>query len=319
MLWIQPCTLYAVYYRFYNHLNEFPSSENPHRSVQLPGLPLLHTQDLPSFVLPSNSFTSFPKVLAEVFGNMDKLKWVLGNSYYELEQDAIQSMDDIHRIIPVGPLVGQHISLDKSGNNNNNCIEWLNEQEPSSVIYISFGSIIEFSKTDIESIWSGLKNSKHRFLWVVKGENMLPLGFLDEKKEQGIIVKWCPQIEVLSHPSVGCFFSHCGWNSLLESITAGVPIITYPQWTDQPTNAKLVTHVLRVGVRITRDEEGGLSSAEVAKCIEEVMSGRRSEEFKKNATELKRMAVEAMAEGGSSDRNIQMFVDEVVRGSCSRI
>ncbi|KAM7479139.1 hypothetical protein LguiA_027352 [Lonicera macranthoides] len=321
LLWIQPCTLYAVYYRFYNNLNEFPTLKNPHMSVDLPGLPLLHTQDLPSFVLPSNSFTSFPKVLAEVFGNMDKLKWVLGNSYYELEQVAIRSMDGIHPIIPVGPLVGQHISLDNNSlaifKSDNSCIKWLNEQEPSSVIYISFGSIIEFSKTDIESISSGLKNSKHRFLWVVKGENMLPLGFLDETKEQGIIVKWCPQIEVLSHPSIGCFFSHCGWNSLLESITAGVPIIAYPQWTDQPTNAKLVTDVLRVGVRITRDEEGGLSSDEVAKCIEEVMNGPRSEGFKKNAAQLKSAAVEAVAEGGSSYRNIQMFVDDVVHCSCS--
>jgi UDP-glucose:(indol-3-yl)acetate beta-D-glucosyltransferase len=312
MLWIQPCILYATYYRFFNKLNKFPTSENPVLSVELPGLPVLRVQDLPSFVLPSNTFTCFTDVLADVFHNMDKYKWVFGNSYDELEHDIIRSMDDIRPIIPVGPLIGQ----DNRSKTYGDSIKWLDEQESSSVIYISFGSIIEFSKSAVESISNGLKKSKRRFLWVVKGEKVLPTEFLEETKEQGKIVNWCPQTEVLSHPSVGCFLTHCGWNSMLESITCGVPIIAYPQWTDQPTNAKLFTDVLKVGVRLEKGvEEEGFTSDDVAKCIEEVMT---SDEIKNKATELKKAAEEAMADGGSSDRNIQRFVDEIV-GGCNSV
>ncbi|KAI7992726.1 UDP-glycosyltransferase 84B1 [Camellia lanceoleosa] len=96
LLWIQPCSLYSIYYRFYNHLNQFPSSANPNMSVELPGLPLLNTEDLPSFVLPSNPFGSFPKLSCGLFQNMKKMKWVLANSFHELESQAIDSMFDIH-------------------------------------------------------------------------------------------------------------------------------------------------------------------------------------------------------------------------------
>ncbi|CAK9166246.1 unnamed protein product, partial [Ilex paraguariensis] len=112
----------------------------------------------------------------------------------------------------------------------------------------------------------------------------LPLGFSEDTKDQGLMVQWSPQTKVLAHQSVGCFLSHCGWNSLLEAITAGVPVLAFPKWTDQPTNAKLIVDVLRVGVRLRPDKEGVVSSEEVEKCIEEIMSGPSSEEYHKNAT-----------------------------------
>ncbi|KAK3043201.1 hypothetical protein RJ639_001634 [Escallonia herrerae] len=251
MLWIQPCTLYAIYYRFYNCLNSFPTSENPQMNVELPGLPSLCTEDLPSFILPSSSVSSFPKMLYELFQDMKKLKWGLGNSFQELETDVIETMDEIHPIWPVGPLVpssllgkedatDEGIDLFKS---EDTCIEWLNHQKPSSVIYISFGSLLMESPKEKESIATALTRSGHPFLWVVKpsdskseeSEGTMPLK--NGMGDQGLIVKWSPQTQVLAHPSLACFLSNCGWNSLSESITAGVPIIAYPQRTDQPTNA----------------------------------------------------------------------------------
>ncbi|CAK9165694.1 unnamed protein product [Ilex paraguariensis] len=127
------------------------------------------------------------------------------------------------------------------------------------------------------------------------GDPQLPVGFSEGTKDQGLMVQWSPQTKVLAHQSVGCFLSHCGWNSLLEAITAGVPVLAYPKWTDQPTNAKLIVDVLRVGVRLRPDKEGVVSSEEVEKCIEEIMSGPSSEEYHKNATKLKRAAREAVA------------------------
>ena len=117
------------------------------------------------------------------------------------------------------------------------------------------------------------------------------------------------------HPSIGCFLSHCGWNSTLETIAAGVPVVAYPQWSDQPTNAKLLEDVWRVGIRVSSDPDGIVTGAEVERCIEAVMSGPSAAEFRKNVAELKVAARGAVAGGGSSNRNIQMFVDEIIGGS----
>lgn len=330
MLWIQPAMLFAIYYRFYNNLNPFPTSENHSMTVELPGIPVLKTEDLPSFVLPSNPFGSFQKLLAGLFQNMNKMKWVLCNSFYELEKDAVDSMSEINPIRPIGPLVPPAILGEDQDNDvgiemwksEDRCIEWLNRQPPSSVIYVSFGSLVALSEKQMGSIATALKNIKRPFLWVVKppdgpkksgDHGQPPLGFSEETKGQGLIVLWSPQTKVLLHPSVGCFLSHCGWNSTLEAFASGVPVIAFPQWTDQPTNAKLIADVLRVGVRLRPNQEDGLvSHKEVERCIEEVMSGPGSEEFKKNAAELKVAAREAVANGGSSDRNIQLFVDEII-------
>ncbi|KAK3001396.1 hypothetical protein RJ639_022327 [Escallonia herrerae] len=278
-------------------------------NVELPGLPSLCTEDLPSFILPSNSVRSFPKMLCELFQNMKKLKWVLVNSFQELEADVSESMDEIHPIWPVGPLapsslLGKEDETDEGVDlfkSQDTCIEWLNQQKPSSVIYISFGSLLMESPKEKESIATALKRSGHPFLWVVKpsdseseeNEGAMPLK--NDMADQGLIVKWSPQTQRAS--------------------TAGVPIIAYPQWTDQPTNAKLITDVLHIGVRLTKNQEGLLGSEEVEKCIQEILSGPRSEEYKTNAAKLKQAAREAVGDGGSSDRNIRLFVDEII-GNC---
>lgn len=332
MLCIQPCTLYAIYYRFFNNSNSFPSLTNPDMSVELPGLPLLHTQDLPSFVLPSNPFGSIPKLFSQMFQNMKKVKWVLGNSFYELEKEVIDSMAELYPIRPIGPLVpstllGEDQNLDigiDMWKPEETCMEWLNQQPPSSVIYVSFGSNVVLSAKQMENIARGLKNSNHPFLWVAKpsdyplkdGAGELPLGFLEETKGQGLIVPWCPQTKVLAHPAIACFLSHCGWNSTLETMAAGIPIIAYPQWTDQPTSAKLIGDVLQIGVRLMPNKDGVVSNEEVERCIGEIVGGPKAEEFKKKAVELKKGARQAVAEGGSSDRNIQLFVDEIIGNSC---
>jgi UDP-glucose:(indol-3-yl)acetate beta-D-glucosyltransferase len=242
-------------------------------------------------------------------------------------------MEELCPILPVGPLVppsllgedqnlGVGIDMWKP---EESCMEWLNHQTPSSVIYISFGSLIMLSDQQFESIATALKNNNHPFLWVVKGSEIrrtsdgtggLPSEFLEETKDQGIVVPWSPQTKVLAHPAVACFLTHCGWNSMLEAVASGLPMIAYPQWTDQPTNAKLIADVLKVGVRLRPESSGVITAEEVEKCIKEVMVGARSEEFKNNAVEFKRTARLASAEGGSSDRNIQVLVDEII-SSCS--
>ncbi|XP_076928506.1 UDP-glycosyltransferase 84B1-like [Bidens hawaiensis] len=328
MLWIQPCTVYQIYHHYYNRLEDFPTESELNMNVKLPGLPVFRTDDLPSFVLPTNTFASFGSVLKKLFCSMHKVKWVLGNSFMELEKDVTVAINNTGRVFwPVGPIVPatllgkeEDFDLTKSNEDQNNCIEWLDKQKPSSVVYISFGTLLYWSEKEIQSIAAGLKKINRPFLWVIlmsPSYQQLPkLEILEEIKEQGLIVSWSPQSAVLSHPSVGCFLSHCGWNSLLETITAGVPVIACPHWTDQPTNAKLVTDVWRVGVKLNKNSEGFLDGEEVRRCVEEVMSGQRSKEFTKNALDLKSAARQALVNGGSSYDNIQMFVNEII-SSCS--
>ncbi|TYJ44181.1 hypothetical protein E1A91_A03G204800v1 [Gossypium mustelinum] len=322
MLWIQPCSLYAIYYRFYK-LNQFPTTLISNMIIELPGLPLLHTEDLPSFLLPSNSFGGVFKLLSDMFETIKKYKWVLANSFFELEKEAIESMTELCPIRPVGPLVppsllDQHQSLDvgiEMKKPDETSLDWLNKQRPHSVIYVSFGSLAVLSAKTMEAIATALKNTKHPFLWVVKTAGQLPLGFEEETKTQGLIIPWSLQTKVLAHPSIACFITHCGWNSMLEALVAGVPMIAYPQWSDQPTNAKLVVDVFKVGLKLKPGPNGVISNEDIEECINQMLSGPEFEGFKKNAAVLKQAAREAVTSGGSSERNIRLFVNEIARRS----
>jgi len=206
-------------------------------------------------------------------------------------------------------------------------MEWLNSQEKSSVIYVSFGSISVLSKPQMEELARALIQTHRPFLWVIrekdpkeKGkqdqetehveEEEEELSCIEELKQQGLIVPWCSQVEVLSHPSVGCFVTHCGWNSTLESLTSGVPMVAFPQWTDQTTNAKLIQDVWKTGVRVNPCQEDGLvTSKELKRCLEVIME---SEEMRENAQRWRDLAIQASKEGGSSDKNLKAFINHVV-------
>ncbi|KNA14196.1 hypothetical protein SOVF_109460, partial [Spinacia oleracea] len=153
---------------------------------------------------------------------------------------------------------------------------WLSTKPQNSVVYVSFGSMACLPKAQIEELAWGLKQSDYHFLWVVRAseEDKLPKGFANEVAAKGLIVTWSPQLEVLASEAVGCFFTHCGWNSTLEALVMGVPMIGMPQWTDQPTVAKFVEDVWNVGVRVKVNEEGLVRREEVKRRIIEVMEQR---------------------------------------------
>ncbi|KAK9288239.1 hypothetical protein L1049_016688 [Liquidambar formosana] len=190
------------------------------------------------------------------------------------------------------------------------CMEWLGTKEIGSVVYVSFGSMASLGDEQMEELAWGLKMSNSHFLWVVRESEgiKLPNNFTDETLDKGLVVTWCPQLDVLAHKAVGCFMTHSGWNSTLEALSLGVPMVVMPQWTDQKTNAKFVIDVWKVGVRVKVDEKGIVRKEEIELCIREVMEGERGAEIKKNATRWKELAREAVDEGGSSDKNIEEFV-----------
>lgn len=191
-------------------------------------------------------------------------------------------------------------------------ISWLDKQRPKSVLYVSFGSVAAMDGGKLREMAWGLSNSGNRFVWAVRPGlvhssewlEMLPDGFLEATSGRGIIIKWAPQQEVLSHPSVGGFWTHSGWNSTLESICEGVPMICSPFFGDQLVNARYVSDVWRVGINLDKGlERGGIEDA-----IRKLMVEREGEEMRERAMVLKERVDAGLKMGGSSCRALQELI-----------
>uniref|UniRef100_A0A2P2NGL4 Glycosyltransferase n=1 Tax=Rhizophora mucronata TaxID=61149 RepID=A0A2P2NGL4_RHIMU len=326
MLWVQSCACFAAYYHYYHGLVPFPTEENPEIDVQLPCMPLLKYDEIPSFLHP---ITPYPFLRGTVLGqckNLDKPFCILMESFQELEQEVIDYMSKICPIKTVGPLfknpAGAKTTVSADFFKADDCIEWLDTKPTSSVVYISFGSVVFLKQDQGNEIAHGLMNSGLSFLWVLRPptkefpdmkELVLPDGFFEKTGDKGKIVQWGPQERVLAHPSVACFVTHCGWNSSMEALASGVPVVAFPQWGDQVTNAKYLVDVFRVGLRMCRGEAENrlILRDEVEKCLVNATVGPKAEEMKQNALKWKAAAEAAVAEGGSSDLNIHAFIDEM--------
>nr|CAD1823098.1 unnamed protein product [Ananas comosus var. bracteatus] len=283
--------------------------------VSLPGLPPLSAADVPSFLHPSNPYKLLADTILASFGNLGKARWLLANSFNELEHDAIAAFSSLRPLTPVGPLTdpfrGDLLTP------ADDCMSWLDAQERQSVAYVSVGSVVVLTADEMAEMAWGLRDSGRPFLWVVRQESrgLLPEDFLEgltttegDVGRRGFVVGWSPQDRVLSHPAVGCFLTHCGWNSTLEALSAGLPVIAFPQWGDQVTNAKFLVDVYGVGVRLPAPVE----REAVRRCVEAVVgAGPEAEGMRARAAKWKEAAAAAVAEGGSSDRNIQNFADEL--------
>lgn len=193
------------------------------------------------------------------------------------------------------------------------CKAWLDERHVQSVVYVSFGSLVILCSDQMAEVAEGLYNSGKAFLWVVRASetSKVPICFTERVKERGLIVTWSPQLDVLEHQAIGCFVTHCGWNSTMEGLGAGVPMVAMPQWADQPMNAKYIEDVWRVGVRVRPDAEGIVRKLKLERCVTEVMEGEKSKQFRSNAQSWSQKAKKAMAERGSSDSNMLEFLSKL--------
>ena len=194
------------------------------------------------------------------------------------------------------------------------CSNWLEAKAPQSVVYISFGSMVSLTEEQMEEVAWGLKESGVSFLWVLRESEhgKLPCGYRESVKDKGLIVTWCNQLELLAHQATGCFVTHCGWNSTLESLSLGVPVVCLPQWADQLPDAKFLDEIWEVGVWPKEDEKGIVRKQEFVQSLKDVMEGQRSQEIRRNANKWKKLAREAVGEGGSSDKHINQFVDHLM-------
>ncbi|OWM67264.1 zeatin O-glucosyltransferase-like [Punica granatum] len=223
------------------------------------------------------------------------------------------------------------------------CIEWLDRQSSNSVIYISFGTTIALSKEQIREIATGLESSGQRFIWVLRdadkgdmfnnanddddsyetrklAELSLPKGFEERVEGVGLVVReWAPQLEILGHPSVGGFMSHCGWNSCMESITVGVPIAAWPMHSDQLSNSVLVTRILRIGVMVKEwpalVNSALVDSSSIQRAVKLLMSSQEGDCVRKRAAELGEAVQRSVRDGGVSRAELDLFIAHITRCS----
>ncbi|KAK4267853.1 hypothetical protein QN277_024581 [Acacia crassicarpa] len=297
--------------------------------IEIPGCVPVHGRDLPDSLQDRSS-----EVYKQFLGRSRRIGFadgVLVNSFTELEAQTIKALEEEAkekqkkpRIYPVGPILHSGSAGDE---NRTGCVNWLNKQQPRSVLYVSFGSGGTLSQEQLNELAFGLELSGERFLWVVRPPSnnpsaayldnsneqnpldFLPEGFLERTKEKGFVIpSWAPQIQILSHSSTGGFLSHCGWNSVLESVQKGVPLMAWPLFAEQRINAVLLTDGMKVALRPKGDESGIVGREEIAELVKSLMKGEEGNEIRKRMSVLRDASANALKEedGSSTETLLQL-------------
>ncbi|KAK4393158.1 UDP-glycosyltransferase 13 [Sesamum angolense] len=285
--------------------------------IEFPGLGPMPVSSIPPAMLDDNNF--FAVSISTNVSSLFKVKGIFINTFNWFEAEAIESLNSsgvaphLAPILPVGPL--ESFEIEQASD-----LPWLDEQAPESVVFISFGSRTALSKDQIRELTTGLEKSGCTFLWVVKAskvdkddkegvEDIVGESFLGRTKKKGIVIKgWVNQEQILAHPAIGGFVSHCGWNSVIEAARLGVPILAWPQNGDQRINAEVVE---KVGFGLWVRDWGWMGEKlvdgnHIADSITELML---SQNLRARAKEVKEKARQAREINGSSERFLQGLID----------
>ncbi|KAB2598699.1 UDP-glycosyltransferase 88A1-like [Pyrus ussuriensis x Pyrus communis] len=316
-------TLAGFLYFPTTHNNTDKSLKDLNTLINIPGVPPIPSSDMPKPILERND-KAYEHFL-ENSKQFPKSAGIIINTFESLEPRALKAISDglclpedvpTPPIYPIGPLIVSH----GGGGREVECLKWLDSQPSGSVVFLCFGSLGLFSKEQLKEIAMGLENSGQRFLWVVRNppaqnqigvaiteqsdpelKSLLSDGFLDRTKDRGLVVKtWAPQVAVLNHDSVGGFVSHCGWNSVLESVCAGVPMVAWPLYAEQRFNRVVLVEEIKIALPMNESEDGFVSAAEVEKRVIELMDSSEGESIRKRTKAFQNEAHAALDEGGSS-------------------
>ncbi|OEL12958.1 UDP-glycosyltransferase 87A2 [Dichanthelium oligosanthes] len=235
-------------------------------------------------------------------------RFVLFSSFYELEAgviDSLMSVSPSPLMYPIGPCIPYMTLQEQSAmaRAEEDYFTWLDSQPAGSVLYVSLGSFLSVSHSQLAELAMGLAASHVKFLWALRGElHSSVLQLLGDSN--GILVPWCDQLKVLCHCSIGGFLTHCGMNSALEAVFAGVPMLTLPIALDQPTNSRLIVDVWKIGfcLKEKMQTEGLIGREEIALAVKNMMSVNASDskEVGTRANLLKEASCRAIEESGSS-------------------
>ncbi|XP_071705911.1 7-deoxyloganetic acid glucosyl transferase-like isoform X2 [Rutidosis leptorrhynchoides] len=307
---------------------ELPFSDNdldtPIKSI--PGMEsFFRRRDLPSFCRSGNLWDPSLQLYLPESTENPRAYGLIINTFDDLEGPILAQIRTLcPNLYTIGPLhshLKYKLSVDSSSpltssnslwKEDTSCITWLDSQPSKSVIYVSFGSLAVMTKEQYMEFWYGLVNSGSRFLWVIRPDSVtnnsseIPLELSEGTKERGYIVEWAPQEEVLAHNAVGGFLTHSGWNSTLESVIEGVPMICWPYFLDQQVNSRFVGEVWKLGL----DMKDTCDRLIIEKTVRELMDGRK-DEFMNRADQMKKLAKQCLSEGGSSYCNLERLIKDI--------
>ncbi|KAM1070222.1 hypothetical protein COP2_002091 [Malus domestica] len=303
--------------------------------LTIPGSPPIPSSDMPKPLRDRNNivYDSFVENSIE----LAKSAGIIVNTFERLEPRAVKEISDglcvpdgpTPPVYCIGPLIvavaynKRAAGMHSGGDNVSKCLTWLDSQPRGSVVFLCFGSLGLFSKEQLKEIALGLERSGHRFLWVVRNppnsqngqtvdltvqagpdlESLLPDGFLGRTKDRGLVVKmWAPQVAVLNHDSVGGFVTHCGWNSVLEAVCAGVPMVAWPLYAEQRFNRVVLVEEIKIALPMDDSKDGFVSAAEVEKRVTELMNSDSMEgnSIRVRAKDMQIEARAALSESGTS-------------------
>ncbi|KAK7293266.1 hypothetical protein RJT34_16129 [Clitoria ternatea] len=298
--------------------------------IHFPGCVPVHGRDLPNPV--QDRTGQFYEFFLERCKRLGSADGVIVNSFAGFEAAPITALTEeasgYPSLYPVGPIIQS--GSDDITKNGYDCLRWLDKQEASSVLYVSFGSGGTLSREQLNELAFGFEQSGKKFLWVVRAPSeiahsaylhfgnddplrFLPDGFIERTKEQGLVVpSWAPQVEILGHSATGGFLSHCGWNSILESVMNGVPIIAWPLFAEQRMNAAMLTDGLRVAIRPNGNENGLVERGEVEKVVRRLMEAQEGTEIGRRMQTLKSAAAETLQQDGSSSKILNQFAGRLM-------
>lgn len=299
--------------------------------IRLPGCSPIPGTELPDpfLVRKDDSY----KLFLDTMSKFVLAEGIFLNSFPELEPNPINALQSEKSgkppIYPVGPLV----KIDANGSEEEGveCLNWLDEQPHGSVLFVSFGSGGTLSSVQMNELAMGLEMSGQKFIWVVRSPSdkeanasffsvhshndplkFLPEGFVERNRGRGLIVpSWAPQAQILSHGSTGGFLSHCGWNSTMESLVNGIPLIAWPLYAEQKLNAIILTEEIKVALRPKKNQESGIiEKEEIARVVKSLFESEEGKEVRAKMEELRVAGERVLGEGGSSSRTLLEVVQK---------
>ncbi|WCJ21456.1 UDP-Glycosyltransferase superfamily protein [Euphorbia peplus] len=289
--------------------------------TKVPGMEtFLRCRDLPSFCRVNDTQDPNLQIITRETRKSAQADALILNTFEDLEGPIVSQLNkECPKIYTIGPLhellktrtQESYQSSNSLWQVNRTCITWLNTQPPESVLYVSFGSITMITKDQLMEFWHGIVSSKKQFLWVIRPDSVTnmeetPEQFREGPKENGYVVKWAPQEEVLAHKAIGGFLTHSGWNSTLESIVAGVPMLCWSFFADQQVNSRFVSEIWGLGL----DMKDTCDRKIVEKMVNDLMVDRR-EEFVETAARMAELARKSVGEGGSSSCNMNNLIQDI--------
>ncbi|KAH7300293.1 hypothetical protein KP509_24G054700 [Ceratopteris richardii] len=312
-------------------------SGQPHETwiTCIPGLPPIRATEFTKESLPTEEevqadperLPRLLKRLKDTYGSAKDQYRILINSIYELESQSFASLHEEHvHACAVGPLFLLSMKANEAGQSlaqprtifykeDYSCMQWLASRAPASTLYVAFGSEARMEKQDITELAFGLESSGHDFLWVIRPGSIvgdlsaadnLPEGFKERTAAKGLIVKWAPQMEVLSHPAIWGFLSHCGWNSTLEALWMGIPILGWPQRADQGVSQFFIRDVWKVGTAIEKNENGKVTRMAVKRAVQFLMDPEKSSHVREKVKEVKKLM-----DRNTSSTNLEQFIQDL--------